>query len=90
MASMYEHETSMTIFYHKSNGDIHSYCTGISDMSMFGDHADDYAMILDYIVVEKDVMLLEFFSCFVFVYSQLLQQMVLESRNQSLNILSFR
>lgn len=60
MANMYEHETSMTIYYHKSNGDIHSYCTGISDMSMFGEHADDYAMILDYIVVEKDVMLLEF------------------------------
>jgi hypothetical protein len=27
---------------------------------MFGEHADDYAMILDYIVVERDAMLLEF------------------------------
>lgn len=60
MASMADHEASMTIYYHKSNGDIHSYCTGISDMTMFGIHAEDYAMILDYIVVEKDVMLLEF------------------------------
>lgn len=60
MASMAEHEASMTIYYYKSNGDIHSYCTGISDMSMFGEHVDDYAMILDYIVVEKDAMLLEF------------------------------
>lgn len=59
MANMEEFEKSMTIYYYKSNGDIHSYCTGINDMTMFGEHADDYSAILDYIVMEKDMMVLE-------------------------------
>ena len=50
MASLDEFENSMTIYYYKSNGDIHSYCTGINDMTMFGEHADDYAAILDYLI----------------------------------------
>lgn len=60
MATMAEHEASMTIFYYKSNGEIYSYCTGISDMGGFGDHADDYALMLDYVVLPKDQTAIEF------------------------------
>lgn len=59
MASIAEHEASMTLFYYKRNGDIYSYATGIQDMKMFGTHADDYTLIMDYIVVERDQMVME-------------------------------
>ena len=60
MASMAEHEASMTIFYYKSDGTIYSYCTGISDMSGFGDRQADYELMLDYIVLPKDQTAIEF------------------------------
>ena len=59
MATIEEHERSMTIFYFKSNGDIHSYATGIQDLSMFMSHEQDYSLILDCIVVEKDPAVME-------------------------------
>ena len=60
MASLAEHEASMTIFYYKSNGEIYSYCTGISDMGGFGDHKADYELMLDYVVLPKDQTAIEF------------------------------
>lgn len=60
MSNMAEHEASMTIFYYKSNGDIYSYCTGISHMGTFGEHADDYAQMLDFVVLERDQTAIEF------------------------------
>lgn len=60
MANMAEHEASMTIFYYKRNGDIYSYCTGISDMDGFGERKLDYELILDYVVVPKDQAAIEF------------------------------
>lgn len=60
MASMAEHDASMTIFYYKSSGDIYSYCTGISDMGGFGEHAEDYAKMLDFVVLERDQTAIEF------------------------------
>lgn len=60
MATMAEHEASMTMFYYKSNGEIYSYCTGISDMSMFGIHQADYELILDFIVIPRDHVVMEF------------------------------
>lgn len=60
MASMAEHDASMTIFYYKSSGDIYSYCTGISDMGGFGEHAEDYAQMLDFVVLERDQTAIEF------------------------------
>ena len=59
MATIAEHEASMTIFYYKRNGDIYSYATGIQDMKMFGQHEDDYSLIMDYIVVERDPAVME-------------------------------
>ena len=60
MPSMAEHEASMTIFYYESDGEIYSYCTGIADMSSFGDHQADYELILDFIVVPRDHAVMEF------------------------------
>lgn len=60
MASLAEHEASMTIFYFKSDGKIYSYCTGISDLSSFGDRWEDYALMLDSVVLPKDQTAIEF------------------------------
>jgi len=46
-----EFENSMTLYYFKSDGAIHSWCTGINDMRTFIDHKDDFSLILDYIVL---------------------------------------
>lgn len=59
MATIEEYEACMTIFYYKRNGDIHSYATGIMDMGVFGSHTEDYALILDYLVIEKDSAVME-------------------------------
>ena len=37
-----EFENSMTIYYFKRDGSIHSWCTGINDLSTFGNHKKDY------------------------------------------------
>ena len=64
MATIAEHEASMTLFYYKRNGDLYSYATGIQDMKMFGAHAEEYALIMDFIVVEKDPLVMESFHKF--------------------------
>lgn len=60
MATIAEYEANMTMFYYKSNGEIYSYCTGIADMSIFGTHQIDYELILDFIVIPKDHVVMEF------------------------------
>lgn len=60
MATITECEANMTMFYYKSNGEIYSYCTGIADMSMFGIHQADYELILDFIVIPRDHVVMEF------------------------------
>ena len=60
MASMVEHEASMTLYFYKSDGTIYSYCTGVQDMSGFGERAADYELIMDFIVVPKDPTVMEF------------------------------
>ena len=59
MASMAEHEASMTIYYYMSNGEIYSSCSGINDLSTFGVHQVDYELILDFIVVPKDELVMQ-------------------------------
>ena len=49
-----EFENSMTLYYFKREGSIHSWCTGINNMSIFGKHEEDYALILDYITLPLD------------------------------------
>ena len=60
MASMAEHEANMTLYYYKSDGAIYSYCTGVQDMSSFGEREADYALIMDFIVVPKDPTVMEY------------------------------
>ena len=54
-----EFENSMTLYYFKSDGSIHSWCTGINDMSIFTGHGEDYALMLDYIVLPLDRYVLD-------------------------------
>ena len=49
-----EFENSMTLYYFKSDGAIHSWCTGINNMGTFINHGDDYSIILDYIILPLD------------------------------------
>lgn len=44
----------MTIFYSKRTGDIKNYVTGITDMGYYGEDEEDYSIIFDYTVVDKD------------------------------------
>lgn len=50
---------SMTVFYRKKTGDIKQVSTGIQDMSVFGDEKEDYELIWDYIVTERDEFVLK-------------------------------
>ncbi|WP_326514148.1 hypothetical protein [Clostridium intestinale] len=59
MASLEEHEKSMTLYYSKRTGEITAFSTGIQDMSFFGDNKEDYEIIWDFIVLEKDTYVLE-------------------------------
>ncbi|MSS43798.1 hypothetical protein FYJ27_08660 [Anaerosalibacter bizertensis] len=59
MASMAEHQNSMTIFYRKRDGEIRGYATGIQDMSFYGDNAEDFSLIWDYVVLERDRQVLD-------------------------------
>lgn len=57
-------QNSMTIYYWKKDGGIHSYCTGISDMSTFGNYSDEYSLILDYVVLPLDNTVLTYLNQF--------------------------
>jgi hypothetical protein len=59
MATLEEHENSMTLYYSKRTGEITAYSTGIQDMNFFGGNKEDYEIIWDFIVLEKDNYVLE-------------------------------
>lgn len=44
----------MTVFYNKRLGKIKEVCDGSQSMSWFGDEAEDYGKIYDYIIVKHD------------------------------------
>ena len=52
--SIEQFENSMTVYYFKRNGSIHSWATGINDMRTFGEYEEDYSIILDYLVLPLD------------------------------------
>ncbi len=58
MASIEEHQKYMTIFYRKRDGEIRGYATGIQDMSFYGDDEEDFSIIFDFVVLEKDTQVL--------------------------------
>lgn len=47
-------QDTMTVFYNKRLGKIKEVCDGSQSMSWFGDEAEDYAKIYDYIIVKYD------------------------------------
>lgn len=49
----------MTLYYFKSDGSIHSWCTSINNMSIFTGHGEDYTLMLDYIVLPLDRYVLD-------------------------------
>ena len=51
-------ECSMTIFFNKRTGKIMQISTGIQDMNAFGDEKEDFELIWDFIVVEKDTFVM--------------------------------
>lgn len=59
MTSLKEHQNSMTIFFRKKDGKIKGYSTGIQDMSFYGDNAEDFSVIWDYVVLDKDQQVLD-------------------------------
>ena len=59
MATIAEHEASMTIFYSKSTGEIKGLCSGIQDMNFYGVDATDFSTIWAYINLAKDNYVLE-------------------------------
>lgn len=58
MATIDEMSLKMTLYYSKSSGDIKSFCTGIQDMSLFGSNKEDFSLIWDYIILDKDEFVL--------------------------------
>lgn len=52
-------ENSMTLFFYKRDGAIHSWCTGMSDMRSFGAYAEDFALIMDYLILPLDRYVLD-------------------------------
>lgn len=52
-------DDKLTIFYNKRTGTIKELCGGEQDMNWFGEEAQDYELIFDYIVVDYDHFILE-------------------------------
>lgn len=57
----------LTIFYNKRTGIIKELCSGEQDMNWFGDEAQDYELIYDFVVVDFDQYILENYMSMVVV-----------------------
>jgi len=53
--------TKLTVFYNKRTGSIKELCGGEQDMEWFGEEAQDYELILDYLIVDFDQYIIENF-----------------------------
>lgn len=49
----------LTIFYNKRTGEIKELCSGKQNFAWFGDEAQDYEQIFDFVAVEFDEYILE-------------------------------
>lgn len=47
-------DNKMTLFYSIRTGEIKAYTTGVTDMGYFGDDEEDFKIIYDYIVLDRD------------------------------------
>jgi len=60
-----EMEAKMTIFYSRSSGLITMAMTGIGDFDVFMEQAEDYKLIWDFVVVNKDEYVLYNYKNFI-------------------------
>ena len=58
-------EQSMTVFYFKRTGEIKNISYGIGDMSFYGDNQEDYSLIVDFIIVDRDPFVFDRVSDFI-------------------------
>lgn len=49
----------LTLFYMKRTGDVKAFCTGEQSMKFYGEYAEDYGLIMDYIVVDFDQFIID-------------------------------
>lgn len=67
MATVEEHESSMTIIYSKSSGKVIAAFSGIQTIQiLYGENGADYAIIWDELVVPIDSYILKNYSKFKF------------------------
>lgn len=66
-----EEQNKMTIFYNKRLGIIQSIVTGTQNMSYFGEQEEDFKIIYDYIVVDKDEYVINNSSYFIVINNAL-------------------
>jgi len=59
-----EMNNKMTVFYMKSSGKIKAIATGMQDLSIYGDEKEDMALIIDFIVVDKNDFILNNFNLY--------------------------
>lgn len=59
MPTIEEHNKSMTIYYFKRTGVIKNAVFGIMDMSFYGEYREDYELIIDYVVVDRDELVFD-------------------------------
>ncbi len=52
-------EDKLTLFYMKRTGAVIAFCTGVQDMSFYGEYQEDYASIMDFIIVEFDQFIID-------------------------------
>lgn len=62
-----EEQSKMTIFYNKRLGSIQAIVGGNQDMSYFGEQEEDFKIIYDYIVVDKDEYVINNSSYFIVI-----------------------
>lgn len=64
-------DNKLTIYFNKRTGTIKELCSGIQDMSWFGEEERDYELIYDFIVVDDDRFIFENVQMFYVVDRQL-------------------
>lgn len=62
-----EEQNKMTIFYNKRLGSIQAIVGGTQNMSYFGEQEEDFKIIYDYIVVDKDEYVINNSSYFIVI-----------------------
>lgn len=59
MATIEEMQSKMTVFYSKQSGKIIAIYGGIEDMSVFMDNEEDFSIIYNFFITDKDDFVIE-------------------------------